>query len=235
MIPEWWRRPRLVSVCVDTKGWFDPFAAELVARIERSGDSGKFVRNPAETFKGGIAFYLSCLRITPAEALARNRRNLVVHASALPHGRGFSPIVWQVLEGSREIPISMISASEQVDSGDVVLTDRLSLGGYELNDEIRSLLGKKIVEMCLEYLATPEPLPGAVQVGQPSWYRRRGPEDSRLDPEKSIAAQFDLLRVVDNERYPAFFDYRGHRYTIRIEREKTPAGGTSTTGEIEET
>ena len=31
--------------------------------------------------------------------------------------------------------------------------------------------------------------------------------------------QFNLLRVVDNERYPAFFELDGRRYTIQISGE----------------
>jgi sialic acid synthase SpsE len=38
------------------------------------------------------------------------------------------------------------------------------------------------------------------------------------DPSKTIAEQSDLLRVVDNERYPAFFDMRGKRYVLRSRR-----------------
>jgi len=52
----------------------------------------------------------------------------------------------------------------------------------------------------------------------PSYYRRRTPDDSRLDPSRSIAEQFDLLRVADPQRFPAFFDLRGHRYVVRIEK-----------------
>ena len=59
----------------------------------------------------------------------------------------------------------------------------------------------------------------------PTYYRKRTPEDSRLDPDKSIAEQFDLLRVADEERYPAFMDYRGHRYKIvmtKVENSEKP-------------
>ena len=35
---------------------------------------------------------------------------------------------------------------------------------------------------------------------------------------RSIAEQFDLLRVADPQRFPAFFDLRGHRYLVRIEK-----------------
>jgi methionyl-tRNA formyltransferase len=49
---------------------------------------------------------------------------------------------------------------------------------------------------------------------------KRTLEDSRLDPMKSIAEQFNLLRVVDNSRYPAFFDLDGFRYIVKIEKAK---------------
>lgn len=215
---DWWTKPRAVTVVVDTPGWFDPFARDLTERAAAGGDRAVFVRNAAEAQEGGVAFFLSCLKIVPADILARNRHNIVVHASALPHGRGFSPVVWQVLEGRNSIPISMIFAAEEVDAGEIVMQERLELQGHELNDEIRSRLGERIVSMCLAYLALPQPPRGRPQAGEPSWYPRRRPQDSRLDPNKTIAEQFDLLRVVDNDRYPAFFDHRGHRYALRIER-----------------
>lgn len=216
---DWWQKPRAVSVCVDTPGWFDDFASELVERAARGGDQAQFVRNADEVQSGGIAFYLSCLKITPSEILARNPCNLVVHASALPSGRGFSPVVWQILEGAHEIPISMIFAAAEVDSGDIVMLDQLGLSGHELNDEIRAKLGAKIVDMCMRLLEQPVAPTGQPQVGEASWYPRRRAQDSRLDPDKSITEQFNLLRVVDNERYPAFFEYRGQRYVLKIERQ----------------
>lgn len=216
---DWWRKPRSVSVCVDTAGWFDPFAEQIVERANRAGDTARFVRNAADVQSGGVAFYLSCLKITPPEILARNPHNLVVHASDLPQGRGFSPVVWQILDGRDTIPVTMIFAADEVDAGEIVMKDSLTLSGHELNDEVRAKLGAAIVKMCGDYLDLPEPPSGTPQAGEPSWYDRRRAADSRLDPEKSIAEQFDLLRVVDNDRYPAFFDYRGHRYVLRIERQ----------------
>jgi methionyl-tRNA formyltransferase len=51
-----------------------------------------------------------------------------------------------------------------------------------------------------------------------TFYRKRTPNDSKIDPQKSISSQFDLLRVSDPERYPAFFEHRGHRYKISISK-----------------
>lgn len=215
--PTGWPRPAQVAIVVDTPGWYDSHAKRLARRLSDAGHATQTVRDYADVPSGDIAFYLSCLRITPPEVLARNRWNFVVHASDLPKGRGFSPIVWQVLEGAREIPITMIEMAEEVDSGAIVAQARFSLGGHELNSELRDLLGQAIEDLCVSVVLSPTPPVPRTQRGEASWYDRRRPADSALDPGQSIAAQFDLLRVVDNERYPAYFDYRGHRYTLKIE------------------
>lgn len=216
-VAKWWNKPRDISICVDTPGWFDPFARELADKISALGDNVRLVRKATDVQEGSVAFYLSCTRLTPPEVLGKNRQNIVVHASALPEGRGFSPIVWQVLEGHNRIPITMILAASEPDSGDILLQDEILLTGSELNHEIRAILGAKIQQMCLDYLSRSQPGSGQPQSGTATWYRRRTPEDSQLDPSRTIAEQFDLLRVVDNERYPAFFDYRGRRFIVRVE------------------
>jgi len=56
------------------------------------------------------------------------------------------------------------------------------------------------------------------QVGRPTFYARRQPEDSKLDPELPIREQFNLLRIVSNEQYPAYFHLNGQKYILRIEK-----------------
>ena len=53
-------------------------------------------------------------------------------------------------------------------------------------------------------------------IGKGTYYKRRLPEDSEIDIEKSIKKNFNLLRVVDNEKYPAFFYYKGKKFIIKI-------------------
>lgn len=205
-------------IVVDTLGWFDEFAKRLVDAIGDEGDTVIFLRNCKDIDKADITFFLSCMKLTPRNVLAKSRLNLVVHASALPKGRGFSPIVWQILEGRNDIPITMINAVAEADAGDIVSVDHIVFQGHELNSEIRQALGEKVIEMCLDYLQAPAPPRSSRQRGKPIWYNRRTAKDSRLFPDKTIAEQFELLRVVDNKTYPAFFDYRGHRYIVKIEK-----------------
>ncbi len=222
--PPWWRRPRRVAVVVDNPNWMTPFARRLVAELEAAGEHARFLDDPDGIEEGGIAFFLNCHARIPERVLARSFRNLVVHASRLPQGRGMSPWVWQILEGAKTLPLTLFEAVAEIDAGPVYRTIEIPLEGHELVDELRYRIGDATVELCRWFLTRERPPEGCPQQGRPSYYRRRVPADSRLDPERSLAEQFDLLRVVDNERYPAFFDFRGKRYILRIEKAAGPSG-----------
>ena len=51
-----------------------------------------------------------------------------------------------------------------------------------------------------------------------TYYPKRNPKDSEIDPNKSITEQFDLLRVCDPNKFPALFHHRGESYKIILEK-----------------
>lgn len=222
--PAWWMKPRRIAVVVDNPSWVLPWAERLVAAVNEAGDSARLLRDSIEVKDGtAVAFYLGCVKITPPQVIARAKRNLVVHASDLPRGRGFSPLTWQIIEGTNRIPVCLIDAVESVDAGPIVYRDWIDYRGDELLDELRGPMGDMHVTLPMRFLVAATPPVGAPQQGVPSVYPRRRPIDSRLDPNKPLAAQFDLLRTVDNEKYPAWFELRGQRYALKIE--KVPGSG----------
>ena len=172
----------------------------------------------SEIKTGAIAFYLGCVKITPPDILAKNRFNLVVHASDLPKGRGFSPCSYAILEGENKIPVCLIEAANEVDAGNIFYKEYISLKGDELVDNLRALIGSKTVEFGRKFLNETSPAKGTPQKGTATIYPRRYPKNSQIDANKTIAEQFDLLRIVDNKNYPAFFEYRGQTYKLMIEK-----------------
>ncbi len=214
---DWWQKPRKIFVVVDNDSWILPFAEQLVKRCSADGDDATLCRTHSDVGEGGVAFYLGCLKITPPKVLERNYRNLVVHASDLPHGRGFSPWTYAVLEGKDEIPVCLIEAADEVDTGDIIYKDWIKLDGNELVTDLRNLIGEKTIELCQRFLAKDKPVFGEPQKEVSGiTYKRRYPEDSKIDVTKTIEEQFNLFRVIDNEKYPAFFDYMGRRYKLLI-------------------
>ncbi len=213
----WWNASRAISVVVDNDSWILPFAAALIEYANMAGDRAELRRSYDEIpIENDIAFFLGCIGIAKPAFVSRSRRNLVVHSSDLPKGRGFAPLAWQIIAGHNEIATCLIDAVDVVDAGEIVLKDKLRFTGNELYTELRAAQGSLIVELCLRFLAEPEELLGRSQTGQPTTFRRRTPLDSELDPNKTIAAQFDLLRTVDNDNFPAFFSFRGRSYKLTI-------------------
>lgn len=176
--------------------------------------------NVSQIKNGDIVFYLSCGQIVPGDILSRNKHNLVIHESALPDGKGWSPLTWQILEGKNEIPITLFEAVESVDSGKIYIQDIMHFNGTELIEELRQKQAEYTIKMCVSFV---EDYPGITsrgkeQSGRSSYYKKREPEDSKFYPDKTICEQFSLLRVVDNERYPAYFELNGMQYILKIEK-----------------
>ncbi len=208
----------MLSILVDNDSWILPYAIDLEDWLRRRGEQVKLVRAASDIPDGEVCFLLGCTQVVASEFLSRNKHNLVVHESDLPRGRGFAPMAWQILEGKNDIPVCLVEASRgEPDAGPVWLRDVIHLQGQELNKEWRHIQGLKTLELCQRFLIEYEDLKPVPQVGKPSWYPRRTPKDSQLDPDKSLCEQINLLRIVDNERYPAYFMFGKRKILIRAE------------------
>ncbi|MEA3280296.1 MAG: UDP-2,4-diacetamido-2,4,6-trideoxy-beta-L-altropyranose hydrolase, partial [Thermodesulfobacteriota bacterium] len=209
-----------IAIVSDTQSWVNEYIPTLVEALEKQGHTIKHVHDIHAIPEGDFAFYLGCGQLVPPAILAYNRHNLVVHESALPKGKGWSPLTWQILEGKNKIPITLFEAVEKVDDGTIYLSTIMKFQGTELVDELRKVQAETSIQMCLQFV---EEYPdivvsGIEQFGESTYYPRRGPDDSRLDIDKSLREQLNMLRVVDNERYPAFFEIAGERYFLKIEK-----------------
>lgn len=192
--------------------------------MSEKGHSVSIVNDKKQLCSGDILFLVSCSQILREDDLIKHRAVLVLHASDLPRRRGWSPHIWSILNGENEITVTLLEASEAVDTGAIYLQTKFTLDGHELLDEINEKLFDAelwLMTQAVERLHSIQPIPQADCGG--SYMRKRTPEDSRLDPHKSIAEQFDLLRVADHDRYPAFFLLRGKRYKVRIEKDEDDA------------
>ncbi len=168
---------------------------------------------------GDILFLVSCSEIVKQKTTSLFSHVLVLHASDLPLGRGWSPHIWDILAGKSSLTLSLLEAKEPVDTGDIWKKQTIILNGRELFDEINELLFKaelELIEWACQNYNVCKPFP---QRGINNGYlRKRTPDDSKLDITKPLDSQFNLLRVSDPSRFPAFFYKDGQKYTIRIEK-----------------
>lgn len=208
-----------IAICSDSNSWINSFIPELLLSWLLDGHFVVWGHSANELPEGDICFYLSYGRIVDSTTRSRFKNNLVVHESDLPKGRGWSPMTWLILSGESRIPVTLLEAVDQVDAGPIYLQDWIELMNHELSTEWRQLQAKATVRLCMSFVSEyPTILNKArIQEGEASLYPRRRPIDSEIDPHKSIAEQFNLLRVVDNKSYPAFFNLMGNRFVLHIE------------------
>ncbi|HEX2852291.1 MAG TPA: formyltransferase family protein [Opitutaceae bacterium] len=210
---------KISILCSDEK---HPVVSHLQGWVRDGATRGhdiRLVHDKSGLTDGDILFLVSCTQLIRPDVRARFKATLVLHASDLPEGRGWSPHIWSVLRGGTGFTVTLLEAAEPVDSGAIWLKTTCSLEGHELLPEIEAKLFAaelSLMTQAVEKFQAIRPVPQAGEPGQS--LPRRTPADSRLDVNKTLAEQFDLLRVVDAQRFPAFFEHRGHRYVLKIEK-----------------
>ncbi|MFT0849635.1 hypothetical protein VRY85_02490 [Achromobacter sp. F4_2707] len=180
----------------------------------------EIVRKKSDLSGGDILFLISCSEIVSAADRSAYRASLVLHASDLPKGRGWSPYIWEIIGGAEEITLSLLEAEDKVDSGRIWQKVRFAIPKDALWDEInKCLFGAEIelIDFAVREFSSIMPVEQDISI-EPTYYPRRSPSDSQIDPSKSIASQFDRIRVCDPQRFPAFFELHGKKYKIVLEK-----------------
>lgn len=139
------------------------------------------------------------------------------HESALPKGRGCAPIQWAVLDQEPQLTVSFFQMKEEVDSGPLLGQASFPILKTDLLEDIRTKAMKVIDDLLRKHLMPflRGELKPFSQQGVPTKYRKRNTLDSKLDMSKPLAQLWDLIRVCDNESYPAWFEMDGQKFILK--------------------
>lgn len=207
-----------ITFLVHPKSWLKDEDARIFRQIfEKHTDANDihFVSEIGD-LQGDVMFALHCPALIPEAKFKQHKNNIVIHAGDLPKGRGRSPIHWQVEQGLNDLVLSLFEMGDGADNGPVYLKSTLHLDGTELLPEIRRKVIAKEMEMVDEFLAN-WPMKAQEQTGEATYFEKRNREHQRLDPHKSLAEQFNRIRVADNDLYPLWFEHQGKSYRLQIE------------------
>lgn len=209
-----------MNITILTTSIEHPVNAYLDKWVERNRNHKiDIVRSKKELISGDILFLISCSEITSKPERERFKKTLVVHASDLPYGRGWSPHVWEIINGANDVTLSLLEAEDKVDTGDIWKKISVPVPKTALFDEINELIFNselELMDFAIENFDTisPEKQP---HIDTAHW-PKRSPKDSLIDINQTISDQFDLIRVCDSKRFPAYFYKDGVRFNIIIEK-----------------
>lgn len=195
--------------------YLEKFQKEISQTYEIS-----IVRTANELESGELLFLVSCNEKISRAKLSKFAHSIVLHASDLPKGRGWSPHIWEILNGNDEITLTMLEADDEIDAGSIYKKCTIAVPKTALWDEINDLLFSAEIDMmryAIENYGCLSKTPQNKNV-QPTYFEKRSQRDSRLDVSKTIDEQFNLMRVCDPNRFPAFFELHGTRYKLTLEK-----------------
>ncbi len=158
--------------------------------------------NPSKIFIPHWSF------IIPNE-IHSNFECILFHMTDLPFGRGGSPLQNLIKLGFSKTKISALYVTEKIDSGPIYMKRKLTLEGSAKEIFLRA---SKIIENMIFEILKKELKPN-IQIGEPTYFKRRKPSQSNIVDLKNIVEIYDHIRMLDCEDYPrAFLDIEGFKF-----------------------
>ena len=161
-----------------------------------------------------------------------------LHLSGFPFNKGAHPNFWSFIDNTPS-GISIHEIDGGIDTGKIIYQKKidfdLSNNKKKLNfyntysflfKEIENLFMKNIDELINNKFNSYAQIGNGSchrkkifvkkQKGRSSYFKKRTKKDSEININKNIKSQFNLLRIVDNDNYPAFFKFKKNVYIIKI-------------------
>jgi methionyl-tRNA formyltransferase len=136
-----------------------------------------------------------------------------VHASLLPQYRGAAPINWAIINGENETGITTFKLQHEIDTGNILLQEKISIGqnesAGELHDKLKEL-GANVLIKTIEGLAdgTLNEVPQS-EIRNPESEIKHAPkintETCKIDWNKNAEEIFNLIRGLSP--YPTAFTF----------------------------
>ena len=150
-------------------------------------------------------------RLIPKEILETLRiGGIGGHGSSefLPRGRGRSPINWSLIEGKRRFIMHLFLMTPDADDGDIIDFEMFDINEF---DTCKTLYYKNsIVSKRMMLRNIPRLLSGDFQLqkqlGGPTYYPKRTPEDGLIDWSKTVFEIYNFIRAL-TKPYPGTFTY----------------------------
>jgi methionyl-tRNA formyltransferase len=149
-------------------------------------------------------------KILPASLLEIPRFGFLnVHTSLLPKYRGAAPIQWAIIDGQRETGVSIMQTDPGLDTGPVLLQERLAIGADETSLELAPRLSELGARLILEAVRQVETLERIAQDDSEATIARLlEKDDGRIRWAASAQAIYNRFRGVAG--WPGtFFEFDG--------------------------
>jgi methionyl-tRNA formyltransferase len=191
-----------------------------IVEVDRGG-----LEDALRPWEGNALFSIGFPYLIPEKLLVLFQPALNVHPTLLPRYRGPTTAAYILINDERESGSTVHYMTANMDRGDIVAQSRIQLTAFET---IRSLQRKVyasepqlVIEALMALESGAQALPQNESMAT-EFPKKRTPDDSAIDPSKSLTALFNQIRACDPDEFPAYFYHQGEKVCIRIWRPEKP-------------
>lgn len=136
-----------------------------------------------------------------------------VHASLLPQYRGAAPINWAIINGETETGITIFKLQQEIDTGNILLQEKISIGetetAGELHDKLKELGAKLLVKTIQQIENGNAKEQSQLAIDNSQLTIKHAPkiftENCKIDWNKNAEDIYNLIRGLSP--YPCTFTY----------------------------
>lgn len=144
------------------------------------------------------------------------------HPTLLPKYRGPMSGVYQIMNGEQETGLTIHFIDQGVDTGPILLQKKICISLFDTVKSVQKRvysLEPQAMHEALESLYSANFMPILQDETKASSYLKiRTPDDSEIDPTKTLCELYNDIRACDPVNYPAFFKVGGQRVYIKLWR-----------------
>ena len=149
--------------------------------------------------KPKIIFFIHWSKLIPS-SIYKKYLCIQFHTSDLPKFRGGSPIQNQIINNIKNTKITAFKINSIIDSGEICLKKNIELSGSA--QKIYIDIEKKVIQM-IHQIIKKKKLKFTKQYGKGSYYKRRRPEDSKMNLDKisksDLTAKYSNVQILNCE------------------------------------
>ena len=203
------------------KIWYDSVKDECVKNRLPVEERTKLTEEDVEKIqelKPDLIFSINWRRIIPSSIFKIPRYgSLNIHAGLLPKYGGFSPINWAIINGEKEIGVTVHHMEEVVDGGDIISQNKIEV---DINDTAKTVFDRVLElypEMVLEALnfVESEKEPIKQNKSERFWVTRRFPKDGKIDWSQDRMKIYNLIRALVDPFPNAFCYFNNKKIYIK--------------------
>lgn len=140
-----------------------------------------------------------------------------VHQSLLPAYRGRHPLNWAIINGERQVGVTIHHVSDRMDAGPIIFQEPIDVSDQ---DNIMCVfrkcvaVGNSLLRRALEAVGTPAFEGVRQDESQASYYRPRKPQDGQIEWTNSARDIANLVRALTAPYPGAYFHYGQSRIVV---------------------